>query len=337
MKQIAQEAQVSTTLVSQVLNNRDVRVAESTRERILRIAKQHNYIPNRLASGLKLNRTNTLAVLVPFTAVGFFSELIYHIEAYAMERGYISFIINTSGGKDKEEKALQLYKSHMMDGFIIAPRNAAAHQPHFEQIQADQFPFVFVDRYVDDVKATTISSDHYAIASGFVRWLIEKGHRRILFVQRLDEPGNSTIRSRMKAYVAMMESRGLSVELAGFNAEADNPPDVVGSLSGFPAADSQPDAIFLASGSYMPLLLRRCEQLGYDIKAIDFATVDGFMFPADFLLEKRIIDGIEANMHMVVQDPQTIAQKAVDALIDLIDGKEDGKEQIHVPQRCANL
>jgi LacI family transcriptional regulator len=129
LKQIAEEAQVSTTLVSQVLNKRDVRVAAETRERILRIAERYHYLPNRLAAGLKLKRTNTIAVLVPFTSAGFFSELIYHIEAYAMERGFNSLVINTFGERDKETKGLQLYKSQLADGFLVPAKRPTASTP----------------------------------------------------------------------------------------------------------------------------------------------------------------------------------------------------------------
>ncbi|MHB9151927.1 MAG: LacI family DNA-binding transcriptional regulator [Spirochaetales bacterium] len=337
LKQIAEEAQVSTTLVSQVLNKRDVRVAAETRERILRIAERYHYLPNRLAAGLKLKRTNTIAVLVPFTSAGFFSELIYHIEAYAMERGFNSLVINTFGERDKETKGLQLYKSQLADGFLVAPQNAQQHQPLFDQLQADQFPFVFVDRFVDNVSATTVSSDHFSVACDLTQKLIAKGHRNILFVRRLNEPENSTIRSRMDGYKQTMESCGLAAEFGGFIFDGDTLSNLNERLFGFPHAGAQPDAIFLASGFYMPLLLRLCSQLSYSIEKIDFATVDWFMFPADFLKERDILGRIDGNLHLVVQDTERIAKQAMDILIDLIDGKKDSREQKHIPVTWSQL
>ena len=45
IRDLAKEANVSPATVSKVLNRRDVSVSAETRERILRLAKEHNYVP----------------------------------------------------------------------------------------------------------------------------------------------------------------------------------------------------------------------------------------------------------------------------------------------------
>ena len=49
---IAKEVNVSKTTVSMVLNNKDNNISKETKEKILKKAKELNYVPNFLAKSL---------------------------------------------------------------------------------------------------------------------------------------------------------------------------------------------------------------------------------------------------------------------------------------------
>ncbi|GIX07045.1 MAG: hypothetical protein KatS3mg115_1448 [Candidatus Poribacteria bacterium] len=71
IREIARRAGVSINTVSRALNNKpDVRA--ETRERILRIARELNYVPNRYAQALRAKFSRTLAVIVSDIANPFF-------------------------------------------------------------------------------------------------------------------------------------------------------------------------------------------------------------------------------------------------------------------------
>jgi len=61
IKNIAIESRVSMTTVSLVLNQRDSRISESTRRRVLEAADRLGYRPSRLAQGLQAQRVGILA------------------------------------------------------------------------------------------------------------------------------------------------------------------------------------------------------------------------------------------------------------------------------------
>ena len=340
LKKIAEEAKVSVPLVSQVLNNKEVRASPETKRTIFEVANKYNYVPNRIASALKLKRTNAIAVLAPFTAVGFFSELNYYIEAYAMAKGYNTLVFNTFGEQEKEMRALQFCLSRMVDGFIMAPQDMNAHAEILERMNAEGFPFVFVDRYVDRVDSVTISSDHFAVAADVTRRLIDKGHRQIVLVRRVNEPENSTQKNRMNGYAAAMRERGLEPEILGFSFDSEESTDLVDRLSRRMAAASgrMPDAILLASGFYMPHLLRACCKAGYEVGEIDFMTVDSFVFPFEFIKEKELLGKLNGNLGVVVQDTRLIARRAVDALVDFIEGSSSsGRGFSYIPVSVRQL
>ncbi len=67
MDDIARLANVSKPTVSRALANNPL-VKADTREKILKIARQHGYVVNRNAQKLRSTRTDTVAVILDFTS-----------------------------------------------------------------------------------------------------------------------------------------------------------------------------------------------------------------------------------------------------------------------------
>ncbi len=59
MKTIAEEAGVTLTTVSRILNHKGGKYAESTKKKIFDIADRLKYRPNALVHGMQQGRTNT--------------------------------------------------------------------------------------------------------------------------------------------------------------------------------------------------------------------------------------------------------------------------------------
>ena len=118
---IAEKDNVSASLVSKLLNNKEVRATEETKKKVFEIAKKYNYMPNRIAASLRTNKTNIIACILPHLYSDFFSELVYSIEVTANELGYETIICNARDEAELERKHIGLYKSGLIDGLIIDP------------------------------------------------------------------------------------------------------------------------------------------------------------------------------------------------------------------------
>lgn len=90
MKELAKLAKVSQTAVSFVLTGRNgAHIAQSTRERILHLAREHNYTPNLVAKGLRENKRFAIGVIMPAPDNDLFcSEALTHLEVMLAAHGY---------------------------------------------------------------------------------------------------------------------------------------------------------------------------------------------------------------------------------------------------------
>ena len=87
IKDIAKIAGVGVSTVSRVINNHPD-VKEQTRERVLDIIRENNYIPNNSARNLKKNNTNNIGVLIKGVFNPFFSEMLDSISKRISKAGY---------------------------------------------------------------------------------------------------------------------------------------------------------------------------------------------------------------------------------------------------------
>ena len=98
IRDIAKICGVGVSTVSRVLNNHPD-VKKETRDRVIEVMKEYNYIPNNSARILKSNNTNQIGVLVKGVFNPFFSEMIRGIEGELNKAGY-SMILQHYDYKD---------------------------------------------------------------------------------------------------------------------------------------------------------------------------------------------------------------------------------------------
>lgn len=123
MDDVARAANVSKPTVSRALNNSPL-VNEETRERVLRVAKEHGYAVNRNAQKLRHERANTVAVVLDFGshrhgAIGdpFIFELLAGVSE-ALSVREIDVLLSPAG-LDSVDGFVDLHRAHGADGFIV--------------------------------------------------------------------------------------------------------------------------------------------------------------------------------------------------------------------------
>jgi LacI family transcriptional regulator len=187
IKELADLLGFSVTTVSRVLNgkDKDYRISEITRDKVLKAARNYNFVPNKLARSLKLDKTETIGLIIPDISNPFFADIAKSIEAEARNKGYSIIFCDSMDNIETEEKLLQLLQSQKVDGIIVAP--VGTKQDHLLQVYREGLPVVVIDRFFQNSELPYITSDNYQGAYEAVRYLIEMGHTKIACIQGIHD------------------------------------------------------------------------------------------------------------------------------------------------------
>ena len=119
---VAKEANVSVATVSRVVNNIPL-VNEETKERVLEAIKKTGYKPNAIARSLKIQKTNTLGIMIPDIENPFYTELVRGAEDVCGIYNYNIILSNTDFDQEKEQKSLDVLVEKQCDGIIYVGKH----------------------------------------------------------------------------------------------------------------------------------------------------------------------------------------------------------------------
>lgn len=182
IEDVARQAGVSISTVSNVLNGRQTRMRADTLERVERAIASLAFRPNQSARNLKTGHMSMIGLLVPTIANPFFGSLARWIEAAANERGYGVLLCNTHRNADKELAYAQAFMTQGVRGVVIG--SAIKAQEHLAPLIQRGLAVVSFDRTaqhaplpmdyvsVDNAHAGELAAEH----------LLQLGHRHIVYV-----------------------------------------------------------------------------------------------------------------------------------------------------------
>ena len=150
MRDVAREAGVSVNTVSRALSGKPD-VSPDTRARVLKVAERLGYRPNRLARGLRSNKTFTIGVIVTDIANPFFAELVKGVEEAARQNGYSIILEDTGEDPEKEARAIQVMLAERVDGLLLTP--VQSKKEVVEKVLKSKVPLVLMGRYFSDLEA----------------------------------------------------------------------------------------------------------------------------------------------------------------------------------------
>jgi LacI family transcriptional regulator len=206
IKDIAAEANVSTTTVSRVINNKPD-VSESTKEKIKKIMETHNYKPNKIARGLVMKKTKTIGLIIPDISNPFFPEIIKGVENKAKQLGYSVIICDTDNQIMEEITSIDLLLSQQVDGMITALSTDVIDE--FNNSNLDNFPIVQLDRNIPQLDYPTVSINNKLSAYKAGQHLINLGHKSIVHVT--GELKTKTAQDRLFGFKEVLRANNIEI------------------------------------------------------------------------------------------------------------------------------
>jgi LacI family transcriptional regulator len=206
IQDVAREAGVSPSTVSNVLNRRWKQTSRETRERILKVARELNYQPNTLAASLRRRSTRTVGVVLTSVLNPFNTAVLRGIQDAARAAGYTIIVGNTDYDAGAEREVLAALRARQVDGMLVITNGGT--NDLLTDIHESGVPVVLADRGDPNLALDTVRVDNEGAAQLAVEHLLSLGHSRVAIVSGLTT-GVPTRAGRLVGYQRALTQRGI--------------------------------------------------------------------------------------------------------------------------------
>jgi LacI family transcriptional regulator len=207
MRDIAREARVSTATVSRVLNG-SVPVNPETRKRVEQVVRKHHFVFDSLAGGLATRRSRLIGLIIPTLINSIYAAFAQASQAAAQSQRYTVLLGVSEFSPKQEERLIEQFIAHRVEALILTGADRPART--YQQMRRNQVPFIITWKSTGREDLPSVSFDNRLAAGQAMRFLFERGHRRIGLICGRTEV-NDRARERREAYESMLKEHGLSL------------------------------------------------------------------------------------------------------------------------------
>ena len=208
IRKLAQLAQVSHVTVWNVLHEKPG-VHPQLRTRILALADEYHYYPNRLAEGLLSGHTRTIGLIIEHVTWHFYSRLCNGVmHAASRDQAHV-ITLNSTGEGDANTRDLSSLISQLIeqrvDGIILATGNVPVPvKSVLEMWSHDIVPVLF--ETPSEKPLDRLETDERGLAHTALDYLLSLGHQRIVYC------GFNRQRARDREMRRAFQTRGISLD-----------------------------------------------------------------------------------------------------------------------------
>lgn len=321
IKDIAREANVSVTTVSNVIHGKKSHVAQETVERITKIIEAYNYTPNMSARALVNKSSKIIGIinhLIP-NQVGSFLQDPFHgafiggIERTLRDRGYYMMVRTV----ENENELFSLFRNWNLDGLILT---GLFEDSFFGRLLKTEKPIVLCDSYIKNERIFNVGLEDYKGGYLATQYLIDKGHRNIAFASpHWLEKG--VIDERYRGYKDALFAAKISFN-SSFVYEKEMAIQKASELGRELAQRSEITAIFATADILAAGIVRGIQEAGFSVPGDK--SVIGF----DDLYLSEITNPPLTTIH---QDAEEKGVVAAGMMVDFLEGKEPDSRNIIMP------
>ncbi len=184
IRNVAKKLGLSITTVSRALDGYDD-VADRTRARVIRTAREMGYVPSRAARQLRRQRADAIGYILPASGSQFtdpfFSLFIAGLGDEATSHN-LDLLVSTAapGGTAERQIYARWVQSRLVDGIVLNRMRVRDWRARY--LAQNKFPFVAHGHTHLRLDFPYIEMDSRNVFILLVKHLVERGHRRIAYI-----------------------------------------------------------------------------------------------------------------------------------------------------------
>lgn len=212
IKEVAKLCGVGVSTVSRAINNHPD-INPETKQKILDVIREYNYVPNNSARNLKRADSNTIAVVIKEISNSYWGVMLHVLEREVRDRKYCLVLQNIADDEDEVELAIQLEKEKKVKGIIFL---GGMYNYDESRLRMLRVPYVISGSgktVPEDTgtypKSALVTTDTEIESQSMVDYLCSCGHKRIAFITSGDE---GLGRCHLNGYKRSLEKNGLEYD-----------------------------------------------------------------------------------------------------------------------------
>lgn len=187
---IAEEAGVSVATVSRVINE-SANVNNEKADKVKQLIEKYSFVPNNMARSLSNCSSNTIGILVPDIRNPYYANLLTCCEREAERQGYQLLLVNTLGEEGYTTAAMDSLVNKSVDGIIqlggkIDRVNVSDEYVKYINKLSTKTPYISTGASCGKY-SYVVRPDEYDGAKQITEYLVEKGHRNIVFLGGIEK------------------------------------------------------------------------------------------------------------------------------------------------------
>lgn len=208
IKDIARLCGVGVSTVSRAINNHPD-INQETKNMIMQVIKDNNYIPNNSARNLKRSDSRTIAVLIKGISNPFFSSMIKIFESEIQRKKYSFVLHRVEEQEDEIDVAVELVKEKRLRGIVFLGGHFCHTSEKLEQVEV---PFVLstvgVTENISNSEFAAIAVDDRKESYKIVDYLCKNGHNKIAVISA-SMADESIGKLRLEGYKKALEDNNI--------------------------------------------------------------------------------------------------------------------------------
>ncbi len=305
MKDIAAASGVSRPMVSLVLNGRagELRIAESTRQKVLKVAEELGYCRNQLARSVVTGQSRILAFVTynsgPSSYIGRIQAGILNAAStanYSIKLHYLN---------DDDEQLLRSMREWQVSGVIFHVVNYSRIARFHQELDKLGIPVALVNLFNQGQTGFGVTTDDASGAYAATMHLIAQGAGKVACISNINDP--EYVKARERGYRQAIREKGLKPLIFKWGTSSED------DLAGFFREKGIPDAVFGITDMHGLMVMRWAYK--NNIKVPEQLKVAGFG-DLDMGLYSLV------PLTSVHQEYEQMGYEAADAVIKAVENKD---------------
>lgn len=206
---IAEEAGVSITTVSRVINNKS-NISQKTKDKVNAVLQKYNYTPNGMARGLIAKSMKSIGILTIDIRDAHYANTAYIIEQEFSKLGYNVILCNTGGITSENIRYIKILAEKNVDGIILIGSVFNDESVKSSMLSyANNIPIVLANGFLGLGNSFSVLVDSAYGISLCVDHLFEKGHTKIVYVK---DANTYSADQKKEGFISGMNKHGLKLD-----------------------------------------------------------------------------------------------------------------------------